>query len=149
MTVDIWVEIDGSTLIVKEVTTTETCKENCECKNMKRQANKARRDRKRARKLAAKMHLENEARGGTLQAGGSGEGIRRSSQLKNGNVSNKKGQSQISKVRGTAGGRREREKSGSGEMEVITVESSEEETASELEEESQLLRIIKQQIGRK
>ena len=42
----------------------------------------------------------------------------------------------------------EREKSGSGEMEVITVESSEEETASELEEENQLLRII-QQIGRK
>ena len=112
---------------------------------MKRQANKARRERK----LSAKMHMKSEARGGTLQAGGSGEGIRQSSQLKNGNVSNKKGQSQTSKVRGTAGGRREREKSGSGEMEVITVESSEEETASELEEESQLLRIVKQQIGRK
>ena len=43
---------------------------------------------------------------------------------------------------GTSGGRREREKFGSGEMEVITVESSEDGTASELEEESELLRII-------
>ena len=100
------------------------------------------------------MHLETVAREGTLQPGGSGEGIKRNSQLKNGNVSNKKvnlrrqGGSLTPANQGTAGGRREREKSGSGEMEVITVESSEDETASELEEESQLLRII-HQIGRK
>ena len=41
-------------------------------------------------------------------------------------------------------GNRRGEKSDSGEMEVITVESSEDETASELEEESELLRIIHQ-----
>ena len=58
LTVDIKVEVDGSTLTVKEVTTTEACEDDCGCKNMKRQANKARRDRKRARKLAAKLHLE-------------------------------------------------------------------------------------------
>ena len=47
------------------------------------------------------------------------------------------------------GGRRESDASGSGEMEVITLDSSNAETASELEEEAQILRLIKKQIGRK
>ena len=96
------------------------------------------------------MHLENVAQEGNPQPGGSGEGIKRNTQLRNGNASNKKvnlrrqGGSLTLANQGTSGGRREREKSGSGEMEVITVESSEDETASELEEESELLRIIHQ-----
>ena len=117
---------------------------------MKQQANRARRARRRACERAAKTHLRNEASGGTLQASGSeiGDRFKRSSQFNDGNGSKVKSYSHTSNVRGTAGGRREREKSGSGEMEVITLESSEEETASELEEERQLLLII-QQIGRK
>ena len=51
--------------------------------------------------------------------------------------------------RGTVGGRRESDASDSGEMEVITLDSSDGETASELEEEAQILRLIKKQIGRK
>ena len=100
------------------------------------------------------MHLENVAREANPQPGGSGEGIERNTQLRNGNASNKmanmrrQGGPSILANQGTLGNRREGEKFDSGEMEVITVESSEDETASELEEESQLLRII-HQIGRK
>ena len=83
LTVDIKVEVDGSTLTVKEVTTTEACKDDCGCKNMKRQANRARRARRRARERAAKTHLGNEASGGTMQASGSktGDRFKRSSQF--------------------------------------------------------------------
>ena len=64
LTVDIKVEVDGSTLTVNEVTTTEACKDDCGCKNMKRQANRARRARRHARERVAKTHLGNEASGG-------------------------------------------------------------------------------------
>ena len=114
-------------------------------------SNRARRARRRAHERASKTYLLNEASGGTLQASGSeiGDHFKRSSQFKDGNGSKVKSYSYTSNVRGAAGGRREREKSGSGEMEVITLESSDEETASELEEEAQILRTIQQQIGRK
>ena len=46
-------------------------------------------------------------------------------------------------------GRRENDVSGSGEMEVITLDSSDGETALELEEEAHILRLILKQIGRK
>ena len=51
--------------------------------------------------------------------------------------------------RGTVAGRRESNDSGSGEMEVITLDSSDGETALELEEEAQTLCLIQKQIGRK
>ena len=147
ITADIRVEIDGNKLVVKEITTTEKCAENCECRIAKRQAKKAYRGRRRARKLAAKLHLENAAREANPQPGGSGEG---NTQLRNGTASNKmdsrRRQAGLSNPanQGNLGNRREGAKFDSGEMEVITVESSEDETASELEEDSELLRIIHQ-----
>ena len=83
ITADIRVEIDGNKLVVKEITTTEKCAENCECRIAKRKANRAKRGRRRARKLAAKLHLENVAREGNPQPGGSGEGIKRNTQFRN------------------------------------------------------------------
>ena len=156
MTVDIRVDVDGGTLTVKEDTTREACKDDCGCRNTKQQAKRARWARRRAREHAAKICLRNEASGGTLQASGSkpGDSFKRSSHGNDGNCSKVKSYPSTSnsgnvRGRGMVGGRREREKSGSGEMEVITLESSDEETASELEEEAQILRIIQQQIGRK
>ena len=69
LTVDIRVEVDGGTLTVKEVTTSEACKDDCGCRNARQLARRAKKARRRAR--GAKICLRNEASGGTLQASGS------------------------------------------------------------------------------
>ena len=54
LTVDIKVEVEGGTLTVKEVTTTEACKDDCGCRNEKQLAKRARRAKRRARAHTAK-----------------------------------------------------------------------------------------------
>ena len=100
--------------------------------------------------------VRNEASGDTLQASGSkpGDSLKLSSHGNEVNCSKIKGNTSTNnsgngRGRGTVGGRRESDDLDSGEMEVITLDSSDAETASELEEEAQILRLIKKQIGRK
>ena len=90
ITADIRVEINGNKLEVKEITTTEKCDENCECrKAAKKQAYRARRKayrvRRKARRLAEKLHLENVALEANPQPGGSREG---NTNFRNGTASN-------------------------------------------------------------
>ena len=139
LTVDIKVEVDGGTLTVKEVTTREACKDDCGCRNEKLLAKRARRAKRHARARAAKNCLRNEASGDTLQASGSrpGDSLKLSSHGNEVNCSKIKGNTSTNnsgngRGRGTVGGRRESDASGSGEMEVITLDSSDTETASEL-----------------
>ena len=126
-------------------------------RNAKQMAHKARRARQRAR--AAKFGTCNEASEVVQQASGSkskGNSSKQSSDGNNGNGSKHNGNNSTLSSghiggRGTGvAGRRESDDSGNGEMEVITLEdSSDGETASELEEEAQLIRLIQKRIGRK
>ena len=162
LTVEVKFEVDGSTITLKEVTTSEACKDDCECNWRRRNAKSRKSRRARARARASKIGTSNEASEVSHHFDGSksnGNSSKQSSDGNNCNGSKYNGNSSTSsssyvgsRGTGVAGrsGRRETDDSGNGEMEVITLEdSSDGETASELEEEAQLIRLIQKRIGRK
>ena len=153
---DIRVEIDGNKLEVKEVTTTEKCDENCaECREAARKrAYRARRKaykaRRKERRLAEKSHLEKAELELELEANPQPGGSREGTNSRKVNASNKYTrkpqhsipQPSIPAKQAKRGNRREGAKDES--VEVVTIDSS---TDTELEDESEIVKILQKFFG--